>query len=170
MGCRVTATEQSGVLANLSANVSQNDPRAHGLPGQCTAARLHWGDDEDIVALTTDERYDYLVGTDVVYMPDLVLPLLRTLWACSSDETVTLLCLQQRCVASHALLLARAGDFFSDVSHLSLGDGRLPELQQDARLQSQPRTQSGSEKVLRTFETELECELLRFAGRRPLPL
>lgn len=148
MGCRVLLTEQPGVLANLEENVRRNNPRALGLRGgECGAARLRWGDAEDLAALR-GETFDLIIGTDVVYCPELVSPLLRTLWACcDSERTSVLLCLQQRCVASHALLLTRAPDFFGAVEHVPLGEAPCA--------------------LVRAFAAELDCELLRFGKRRP---
>ncbi|KAJ1625550.1 putative methyltransferase-domain-containing protein [Pavlovales sp. CCMP2436] len=144
MGFEVVCSEQPGVLANLVHNVLANEPRALGLPGACIAEVLRWGDSEDIAALT-GAPFNYVVGTDVVYIPELVQPLLQTLWQCATGETAVLLCLQQRCVASHRLLLEQAGFYFARVEHEPLAD---------------------SVELVRDFATELDCELLRLTQRR----
>lgn len=178
----VVATEQDGVLENLAFNIEQNNAllaaaptakraqpkRAKRVDGGCVAARLTWGDAAELAALLAPASaapgFDLIVGTDVVYIPELVAPLLRTLWAAASSErrTVAYLCLQQRCVASHALLLKSAGAYFEDVSHVALvagGDG--------AGSGGGGGAHSADDALLRKFASDLECVLLKLTRRRP---
>ncbi|CAB9510380.1 Protein-lysine methyltransferase METTL21D [Seminavis robusta] len=55
--------------------------------------------------------YDTIVGTDVVFTPKLVEPLWKTLKYMSHPKTNIYLCLQERCEASHKLLLEKASSF-----------------------------------------------------------
>jgi predicted nicotinamide N-methyase len=176
----VVATEQDGVLENLEFNVERNNAaleaattakrgrpkRAKRVAGSCTTARLAWGDAADLAGLSgapAAPGFDFVVGTDVVYIPELVAPLLRTLWAAASSErrTVVYLCLQQRCAASHALLLQTAGAYFESVS--------LVPLVADARDAAADGGDVGRADValLRKFASDLECMLLKLTRRRP---
>lgn len=176
----VVATEQDGVLENLEFNVEQNNAllaaaatakrskpkRAKRVDGSCVAARLAWGDAADLAALPSagsESGFDLIVGTDVVYIPELVAPLLHTLWTAASAErrTVAYLCLQQRCAASHALLLENAGAYFADVSHVPL------TMDRDDAGSDGSEASSADEALLRKFAADLECMLLKLTRRRP---
>jgi hypothetical protein len=83
--------------------------------------------------------FDSIVGTDVIFTPALVRPLLQTMRSMAHDDTVIYLCLQVRCADSHTLFLEEARNIFGfEVEHIDLND--IPECQ---------------------WGVELECILLR---------
>jgi len=95
-------------------------------PSRASARRLRWDRlEEDVASCPPDGRdddddegddlrphsFDVIVGTDVVFAPTLVSPLLKTLALMSRATTAIYLCLQVRCADSHRLLLERAGEY-----------------------------------------------------------
>merc|ERR1711871_892069 len=64
-------------------------------------------------------KFDMIVGTDVIFATRLVPPLLRTMHALSREGTEVWLCMQERCAAAHALLLAQAHLYFGTVENLT---------------------------------------------------
>ena len=126
-------TETDLVLDNLRANVQRNqrpqqpqpnldNDRHPSLSDRATSGGLHccrldWTEPVQVQQQATTEQdaqgllqepFDTIVGTDVVFAPHLVDPLLRTMRTLSHHRTVAYLCVQIRCAASHALLLERA--------------------------------------------------------------
>jgi Lysine methyltransferase len=64
--------------------------------------------------------FDTIVGTDVIFSPTLVSPLLRTLRDVSNDQTIVYLCVQIRCEDSHRLFHRKASRYgwqLHDLSH-----------------------------------------------------
>lgn len=143
LGAHVLATEQQGVLGNLAHNVTSN---AYAR-GKCEYAELAWTHEDQVLGLASrldDSKPDLIVGTDVVYAPTLVEPLLRTIWLLSRPRTEARLCLQKRCVKSTEMLMDLAPRFFSCVS----------------------AEQISSFDLAATFSNDLECFMLVLAGRR----
>ena len=63
-------------LRHLEANVALN----RDIVGKrAEVRRLAWGDDEDITEVAKLGPFDLIVGCDLVYDPDLHVPLLQTL-------------------------------------------------------------------------------------------
>ncbi|KAI2510513.1 Protein-lysine methyltransferase [Fragilaria crotonensis] len=134
--CRqVVLTETETVLDNLLANLKRNtnDCEFSNItksqrPGKQNAPlpsvvvqKLDWLRYEDDAVQNLDAHsFDTIVGTDVVFTPTLVEPLLQTLRFMAHDTTVVYLCLQIRCEDSHKLLLTKAAAYqwhLDDVSH-----------------------------------------------------
>jgi Lysine methyltransferase len=113
---RVVLTETAEVLTNVEANATANK-----LIGklrtklQVDVCALDWTRFERDVAASYGKlaagAFDTLLGTDVVFAPSLVEPLLQTAAFLSHSRTVWYLCIQIRCAASHQLLLEKAPIF-----------------------------------------------------------
>jgi hypothetical protein len=120
---RVILTETNEVMPNLEGNyhrnylISQEEISSATLvlspPLSVSICELDWTKyrehcrDADIKA----HSVDLLLGTDVVFCTRLVEPLLQTMAYLCHDATVVILCLQERCLDSHALLLDKANDY-----------------------------------------------------------
>ena len=119
LGCSVLLTETADALPNLVRNVESNQPLAAG-GGSCAAAQLHWGDEVDTRSAVARGPWDVLVGTDVVYQAENVLPLLQTLWRLANATTTCWLCGSVRCQDAHQVLLQAAPGFFASVEQVPL--------------------------------------------------
>lgn len=150
LATRVVMTEAAEVMDILTENVDQNvaEPEAtsnerkriHGTnympscPKECVSVRrLRWDClEEDVLAVTDTSlaqendlkpnSFDTIVGTDVVFSPSLVCPLLETIKlmahkkdAQSTKATRIYLCLQIRCADSHSLLFSEAHKYGLEV-------------------------------------------------------
>ena len=129
---RVVLTETETVLPNLLANrdrnvtvnafqANQSRQRQRQRRGHALVQKLDWlRFEDDAVHHLAPHSFDTIVGTDVVFTPSLVEPLLQTLRFMAHDTTVVYLCLQIRCEDSHQLLLSKAETHqwnLEDVSH-----------------------------------------------------
>jgi Lysine methyltransferase len=113
---RVVLTETAEVLTNVEANATANE-----LIGKLKSKHpvdvcaLDWTRYERDVAESKGKlaagAFDTLLGTDVVFAPSLVEPLLQTAAFMSHSRTVWYLCIQIRCAASHQMLLDKASTF-----------------------------------------------------------
>jgi len=122
----VILTETSGPLKKLSQNVreynakvgSSNSKQTHESNGcqRLRATKLCWNNfEKDILREKEDllpHSFDTIVGTDVVFSIDLVIPMLKTLVRMSHSKTKIYLCLQERCKDAHAKLMEEAPRFF----------------------------------------------------------
>ena len=135
----VILTECSEVMDDLRSNVQRNiDAKANSLCKDVVSAQLlRWDCLEEDIAGTDDANtnakndskeslqlrphsFDTIVGTDVVFTPTLVRPLLACLALMAHKHTNIYLCLQVRCADSHDLLLEKASKFglkVKDCSH-----------------------------------------------------
>ena len=135
----VILTECSEVMDDLRSNVQRNiDAEGNSLSRDVVSAQLLRWDclEEDIAGfngIPNDAKndlkeslhlrphsFDTIVGTDVVFTPTLVRPLLACLALMAHKHTNIYLCLQVRCADSHALLLKKASKFglrVKDCSH-----------------------------------------------------
>ena len=87
------------------------------MAARAAALQLRWGeaaDEHAALAWNAGSPFDVIVGTDVVFAERWVEPLLRSMRRCAGQRTVVWLCLQERCAAAHALLLARAPAYFAE--------------------------------------------------------
>eukprot|EP00521_Asterionellopsis_glacialis_P015784 CAMPEP_0195299194 /NCGR_PEP_ID=MMETSP0707-20130614/25053_1 /TAXON_ID=33640 /ORGANISM="Asterionellopsis glacialis, Strain CCMP134" /LENGTH=151 /DNA_ID=CAMNT_0040361521 /DNA_START=390 /DNA_END=841 /DNA_ORIENTATION=- len=142
-------------MSNLQQNVTQNKSilgkkkkksNDDEPPKQIAVVRqLNWLHmEQDAAAYPKDLKphsFDTIVGTDVVFTPMLVEPLLKTLRFMAHKDTVVYLCLQVRCADSHQLLLEKANQY----------EWEITEISQD--LHSIPSCAWG---------LQMECRLLRF--------
>jgi len=147
LASRVVVTETEEVMDILIDNVNQNVTEAHDkkksvhgtpyfpvCPKECISVRqLRWDClQEDISYAAADKNmeedndlephsFDTIVGTDVVFSPCLVCPLLETIQCMArmkneySASTRIYLCLQIRCSDSHKLLFSEAHKYGLEV-------------------------------------------------------
>lgn len=140
----VILTECSEVMDDLRSNVRRNiAAKGNKLSEDVVSAQLlRWDCLEDDVAgsqgADADAKigpkeslqlrphsFDTIVGTDVVFTPTLVRPLLACLALMAHKHTNIYLCLQVRCADSHALLLKKASKFglkVKDCSHTAFAE------------------------------------------------
>ena len=116
----VVLTEVPEVLTLLERNVSVNAGNFR-VPLHCCC--LDWTDttfacDDDNNNSTNNNTilsphsFDTIVGTDILFAPSLVEPLLRTLCRMSKPSTRIYICVQRRCSTSHDLFLQKAKLWF----------------------------------------------------------
>jgi predicted nicotinamide N-methyase len=98
LGCDVVVTDQVAVLPILLRNVERNLARARytasdnvyqGSIGNVEVAELDWGNNAHAAAL--EPPFDYIIGTDVVYIEHLLEPLMSTILALAGPKTVVIL-------------------------------------------------------------------------------
>ena len=122
---KVVLTECDEVMRNVQRNLDRNQGifRSKKDQPRVVARQLDWLDPKrDIAIASKDLRkhsFDTIVGTDVVYTPSLVEPLLTTLRLMAHERTIVYLCLQIRCEDSHQLLLRKASTFNWKVDDIS---------------------------------------------------
>lgn len=121
-GCRVALTEAAEALPTLERNVAANTfTKAGG--GEAVARLLRWDVEADRAPLLAptregwggkgkDDKFDFVIGTDVVFSAALVQPMLDTIASMCHEGTKVWLCLQERCSDAHALLKARMPEVF----------------------------------------------------------
>ena len=118
---QVVLTETKDVVSNLEANLRRNCGGTQRRTKKLTVQQLDWLHyRNDAVHDLKEHSFDTIVGTDVVFSPALVEPLLKTLRFMAHEDTVCYLCLQIRCEDSHQLLLDRAAHYgwqLQDISH-----------------------------------------------------
>ncbi|KAL1323581.1 uncharacterized protein [Arachis hypogaea] len=107
LGCDVIVTDQKEVLPLLQRNVERNISRVMQKNpesfGSIKVAELQWGDESHIKAV--DPPFDYIIGTDVVYVEHLLEPLLQTILALSGPRTTILLGHEIRSTCVHEKML-----------------------------------------------------------------
>ena len=88
----VTLTDHGEALAMLEKNVSGAE--------RCNVLDADWNTDCDL------GTFDVIVGTDVMYAPGLIEPLLRVARGSAHSGTVLYLCAPKRCDAAWEILIA----------------------------------------------------------------
>lgn len=110
---KVVMTEHADVVPNLIFNVDQNQAiLKNGATLQ--VSHLDWEKAEEEAEKSQHLKphsFDTILGTDVVFTPKLVEPLWNTLKLMSHSKTNIFLCLQERCAASHKLLVEKAPSY-----------------------------------------------------------
>ena len=127
-------TETEGPMKILRQNVEFNKERCypsskqnknkfntnddnHSFSINAKVHSLNWNNfEEDIRNSNNDllpHSFDTIVGTDVVFSTDLVIPLLQTISKMSHEQTNIYLCLQERCKDAHELLLQKIPNYFT---------------------------------------------------------
>lgn len=142
---QVILTETGDVMNNLLKNVKRNESACQG---RAVACPLDWQHVERNVesssSLLKPHSMDTIVGTDVIFTPSLVEPLLHTLQYMSHEETVVYLCLQVRCPDSHKLLLSKAASYGWKIQDVSSELASIPDcawgLQMECQLLKMTRT------------------------------
>jgi len=108
LGCDVLATDQTEVLPLLMRNVERNTVRIKQANaenpysvsfGSIQVAELDWGNQHHIAAV--DPPFDYIIGTDIVYVEHLLEPLLKTILSLSGPRTTVLLGYELRSTVVH---------------------------------------------------------------------
>ncbi|MED6220610.1 hypothetical protein PIB30_046372 [Stylosanthes scabra] len=107
LGCDVIVTDQKEVLPLLQRNVERNISRVMQknpeLFGSIKVSELQWGDESHIKAV--EPPFDYIIGTDVVYVEHLLEPLLQTILALSGPRTTIVLGHEIRSTCVHEKML-----------------------------------------------------------------
>ncbi|MED6145525.1 hypothetical protein PIB30_026108 [Stylosanthes scabra] len=107
LGCDVIVTDQKEVLPLLQRNVERNISRVmqknSELFGSIKVSELQWGDESHIKAV--EPPFDYIIGTDVVYVEHLLEPLLQTILALSGPRTTIVLGHEIRSTCVHEKML-----------------------------------------------------------------
>lgn len=107
LGCDVIVTDQKEVLPLLQRNVERNISRIMQKNpesfGSIKVAELQWGDESHVKAV--GPPFDYIIGTDVVYVEYLLDPLLQTILSLSGPRTTTLLGYEIRSTSVHEKML-----------------------------------------------------------------
>eukprot|EP00252_Welwitschia_mirabilis_P012532 TRINITY_DN2763_c0_g1_i1.p1 TRINITY_DN2763_c0_g1~~TRINITY_DN2763_c0_g1_i1.p1 ORF type:complete len:386 (-),score=70.68 TRINITY_DN2763_c0_g1_i1:210-1292(-) len=108
LGCNVVATDQIDVLPLLMRNVERNtsrikqsnmeNPNSVSL-GCVEVVELDWGNQEQIAAL--GPPFDFIIGTDIVYVEHLLDPLLKTILSLAGPKTTVLIGYELRSNAVH---------------------------------------------------------------------
>lgn len=120
----VAMTEMDDVISNLQSNLRQNP----SILRKCSVHKLDWLDyKKDAVDALKKHSFDTIIGTDVVFSPCLVRPLLKTLQYMSHKDSVVYLCLQIRCEDSHKLLLKKAEKYGWKLQDISQDLVRIPD-------------------------------------------
>jgi Lysine methyltransferase len=114
-------TETDDVLTNLKDNLATNETTLNVFP--ISAHALDWttykSDATRSNGALAEGTADTLLGTDVIFAPHLVEPLLKAAHYLSHPGTVWYLCVQIRCAASHRLFLETAPDHGFHVEDIS---------------------------------------------------
>jgi predicted nicotinamide N-methyase len=129
---KVVLTESAQVMDNLLQNMERNKSALQKKGRELAVGRqLDWEHPERDTEFYPNDlqphSFDTIVGTDVVFAPSLVEPLLSTLWLMSHDTTVVYLCLQVRCPDSHQLLFAKAASHQWTIEDISKELASVPE-------------------------------------------
>jgi predicted nicotinamide N-methyase len=134
---RVILTETDEVMDNLRRNFQRNSKivkaqppaSSSSCPPTASVCELDWTKyREHCQAAGIDAHsVDLILGTDVVFSTRFVEPLLQTMEYLCHDKGTAILCLQERCPDSHALLLDKANQYgfiIDDVSECVFDDYR----------------------------------------------
>ena len=125
---RVVLTETANVMENLLNNIHRN---AH-VSKKAVGCQLDWNHVQrdaqtDASSSLRPGSFDTIVGTDVIFAPSLVKPLLQTLQYMSHENTVVYLCLQVRCPDSHRLFIETASQYDWELENISSKLASIPE-------------------------------------------
>jgi len=107
LGCEVTLTDMKEMLELLAVNVNGNTLEAQHRP---RVAELDWTE-EDLSRFKPP--FEFIVGTDVVFLESLVAPLIATLLALSDRRSQIFICVEQRNESAHELFLEKAKEHFT---------------------------------------------------------
>lgn len=123
---RVVLTETANVMENLLENMNRNEQVSKKALG-CQLDWNHVERDAQTASSLRPHSFDTIVGTDVIFAPSLVKPLLQTLQYMSHENTVVYLCLQVRCPDSHRLFLDTASQYDWGLENISSKLASIPE-------------------------------------------
>ena len=136
----VVMTEHKDVVPNLTSNLERNQEQLSSVQASPVhVCELDWEQFERDVQLSKDflkpHAFDTILGTDVVFSIKLVDPLWKTLQFMSHAKTNIYLCLQERCAASHKLLLEKAAVYGFDMKDISTKFDEIPSCQWGSSLE-----------------------------------
>ncbi|KAJ6803457.1 protein N-lysine methyltransferase METTL21A isoform X2 [Iris pallida] len=109
LGSDVVSTDQVEVLPLLMRNVERNTSYITQASsdsasfGSIKVAELDWGNNDHIRAV--DPPFDFIIGTDIVYVEHLLEPLLQTILALSGPRTTILLGYEIRSTTVHEKMM-----------------------------------------------------------------
>ena len=166
-GAEVVLSEHPLAVPNLRYNVAENlGVLESSSSGTARVVQLDWGEQKDVEAVRAlghapSGTFDVIVGTDVIFAERWVTPLLRTMHQLSAADTTIWLCVQERCAAAHAKMLASLPEYFNDVAIISPGEAVAQELGVGVG------NESGNWRALaRALHTDLDCVMLRIRQPR----
>jgi predicted nicotinamide N-methyase len=118
LGLNVVLTDIAPVMPalkrNFKKNVSSTSLASAGKPGsqagKVKIAQLYWENEKQIAALKPP--FDYVIAADVVYLENIVEPLLNAMSALAGPHTIILLGYQIRQAEAHELFWRLCPDFF----------------------------------------------------------
>jgi hypothetical protein len=121
MGLNCLLTDISPVMPALKRNFKKNlgsttlgsAGKAGVKAGKVKVAQLYWGNQKQIEALKPP--FDYVIAGDVVYLENIVQPLLETMSALAGPETVIILGYQIRQAEAHELFWRLCPEYFTVV-------------------------------------------------------
>ena len=133
-------TETAQVLVNLQANRDRNFGKPRKRNDRILACALDWNQYQTDAAANAhlqEHSFDTLLGTDVIFTPTLVQPLLQTLDFLAKKNTnqtptvsslvaVVYICVQIRCATSHEQFLQLAPNYGFVVHDLTQELGQTP--------------------------------------------
>lgn len=140
----IVLTEVEPVINNLQQNLEQNVPSipnkqlihhssatsthissvgAPALDRMCCCCQLDWNDFEKDALVSNGilqrHSYDTVIGTDVLFAPSLVAPLLETLQWATHTNSIIHICVQIRCSVSHELFQTQACNYNLTIENIS---------------------------------------------------
>ncbi|KAJ4781105.1 Protein-lysine methyltransferase METTL21E [Rhynchospora pubera] len=125
LGARVTLTDLPNVVPNLQFNAELNSLVVSLRGGFVSVQQLRWGDEQDAADVTSTEKFDLVVGSDVVYYEELIEPLLKTVEVFAKGETAFVMAHLRRWKKRDATFFRKARkNFIVEVLHK---DPPLPE-------------------------------------------
>ena len=95
-------------MENLQGNVAANFDGTDEDPCNVAAQEIDWTSEGTLEKAET--LADIIVGTDVLFSEDMVLPLVRTMHARSRKETVVYILVQVRCQQAHVAMFGEGSD------------------------------------------------------------
>ena len=98
---RVVLTEASAALEHLRVNVEQNESHRPPTTPKPEVRLLDWLDTSSGASLGT---FDCIIGTDVLFSPELIKPLLATAAKLAHADSVVWLCAPRRCERAWSIL------------------------------------------------------------------
>lgn len=119
LGLNCMLTDITPVMPALKRNFKKNvgstslgsAGKAGNKTGKVKIATLYWSNQKQIEALKPP--FDYVIAADVVYLENIVQPLLETMSALAGPETVILLGYQIRQAEAHELFWRLCPDYFA---------------------------------------------------------
>lgn len=151
---KVVLTETDKVMENLLENIKRNPTK------KVLGVQLDWNHVERHAknASLKPHSFDAIVGTDVIFTPSLVKPLLQTLQYMSHENTVVYLCLQVRCPDSHALFLETASQYDWEIQDVSSELASIPDCAWGLQMECFLLRMSKIGEEAKTSTTSVECK------------